>query len=100
MAKRKASKSPEQSELPLDDTPPAPSQGKGVKPGRGKKSVVKAEKTGTTEKRTAGKAPPVAGRSQKPDVAEPKRPPEIASQASGAGGDAPASQPKGTDIVT
>src|SRR5688572_25040211 len=99
MAKRKASKSPDQSELPLDDTPPAPSQGKGVKPAKGKTSDVKAQKTGASGKKSAGKAPPVPARSQKADVVEAKRPPEIASQTSGAGGDAPASQPKGSDIV-
>jgi topoisomerase-4 subunit A len=75
MAKRKASKSSDQSELPLDDTPtPSPKGGKPV--GKGRK--------GSDAKKTASR----------------EAQPEIAAQGSGAGSDAPPSQPKGEQVVT
>src|SRR5687767_3592749 len=111
MAKRKASKSSDQSELPLGDTPPASSQGK--KPaGQSKKPAGKAQKSDTKRKKAGvggekvgggdsgvtDDTSPVTGPGAK--SASKFAPPEIASQTTGAGGDAPASQPKGTDIVT
>ncbi|MGH7958252.1 MAG: DNA gyrase subunit A, partial [Opitutaceae bacterium] len=102
MAKRKASKSSDQSELPLGDTPPAAPQAKSAKPaGRGKKAEVKRQKSevgGRTSEMELRKsdvgAEPEAGTNGGGKIV----PPEIASQTSGA--DAPASQPKAADIVS
>ena len=114
MAKRKAPKSSDQSELPLGETPPTASLGKSAKPaGRSKKPAAKAQKSDSKRKKAVAsgeKAVVGADAGAKDDTssvtgqgakgASKFAPPEIASQTTGAGGDAPASQPKGTDIVS